>query len=102
MTINDTFRALIANEIKKREIYSKVGVVSEIDESARTCTVTPVDGTAKMYDVRLQSNISGSVGLVQIPQNGSNVVISYFSKNTAYVSLYTEIAKILIDTDLVE
>lgn len=92
----------IANALKQEKIYSIIGTVSNIDEVKRICDVTPLGDEATRFDVRLQSAISKKVGIVLIPKDGSDVIISFMNKTQAFVSLTSTLEKILIDTDLVQ
>ena len=81
------------------EMYSVVGEVSEVDETARTCTVQPANGTAKIIGCRLQSGIDSESGFVMVPKDGSNVVVSFLNKDAGFVTLMDEVDKIIIDCD---
>jgi len=89
--IKDLIKKLSKNN---EEIYSLVCTVVEVDENKRVIKVRPNNGDAEVFDVRLQSNVSGSLGFVCYPKIDSEVVISFLSKETAYVALYSEIEKI--------
>ncbi|QCW20330.1 hypothetical protein [Flavobacterium phage FPSV-S1] len=78
------------------EIYSVVGVVTAIDENKRTCTVQPSNGDAELHEVRLQTNVSGSVGLVQFPKIQSEVTISFFTKDLSFIAQTSIIDKIVL------
>jgi hypothetical protein len=67
-----------------------VGVASDIQ--ARTCTVTPVDGSAKIEGVRLNANTSGDKGMIIKPKSNTQVVVAMISQVDA----------IIIDRDEVE
>ena len=84
------------------EIFSTVGEVSEVDENARTCTITPANGTAKIVGCRLQSGIDSQSGFVMIPKEGTNAVATFINNQTAYVAMMDELEKIIVDTDLVQ
>ena len=86
---------------KNKEFYSKVGTVESVDEAKRTITFKPIRG-ATLEGVRLQAAISNATGLVQIPKVGSKVVVSFFSQTDAFCSAFTEVDKIIIDTELVQ
>lgn len=90
------------NSLKQEKIYSIIGTVSNVDEVKRICDVTPLGDEATRFDVRLQSAISKEVGIVLIPKDGSDVIISFMNKTQAFVSLTSTLEKILIDTDLVQ
>jgi len=94
--------AEIADIIKKmtktqEEIYSCVCTVTEIDEAKRLISVKPNNGSAEVFDVRLQTIVSGVLGLVVFPKNGSEVIINFISKEVAYVALFSEIEKIQLN-----
>ena len=81
------------------EIYSIVATVDEVDESARTCTCTPINDGAQLFNVTLQAARSASTGFVQIPAANSHVVVTFLSKYTAFVSLCVEVDKVLLNCD---
>lgn len=81
------------------EMYSVVATITSVDEAARTVDIQPIDGSAELFDVKLQANIDGTTGLVQIPTVDSYVVATFLSKDTAFISLCTDVDKILIDTE---
>ena len=66
MNPEQILNTLIDKRINEQEIYSVVGTVSNVNETTRKCDVTPIEG-AKIYDVRLQSVVSGTNGFIQIP-----------------------------------
>ena len=93
---------LLGNALKQEKIYSIIGTVSNVDEAKRICDVTPLGDEAKRFAVRLQSAISKKVGIVLIPKDKSDVIISFTNRTQAFVSLTSDLDKILIDTDLVQ
>ena len=89
---------IIYRVIKRLEIYSLVGTVSDIDETQRICTVSPLDGSAVVYGVRLQASLSPqngplNNGVVNIPKDQSNVIVTFLNKDTGFISQMTEVAK---------
>lgn len=86
---------------KTAEIYSVVCEVLEIDETARICDCRPLNGNADIFGVRLQANENESNGVVVIPVVGTNVVVTFLNKLTGFVSVCSEVDKIMITgTDL--
>lgn len=81
----------------KEEIYSLVCTVYEIDEEKRVISVKPNNGSADVFDVRLQTVVSSGLGLVCFPKNNSEVMITFVSKEIAYVSLFSVIEKIQLN-----
>jgi hypothetical protein len=97
----------IADAIKKAarsgtEIYLKLCTVDSVDETARTITCTPLDGTATLEDVNLQAVVEKKDGLLMVPKKGSMVAVGFFDKNNAVVLLYSEIEKIVLTVDSIE
>lgn len=76
------------------EIYSVVCTVKSVDDQKRTCVASPKNGDADLLDVRLQSEQSSSTGLYIKPSVNSDVLVTFLSKNTAYVALCTAIDSI--------
>jgi len=86
-------------EDKSAEIYSVVCTVESVDEAKRTADVAPINGNAEIFDVRLQSALNGSNGLCIFPVIGSVVIVTFLNKLTGYVSLFSEVDKITLDTE---
>ena len=101
MTYREAFFKLVEQRLELEELYSIIAVVNSVDEDTRTCVVTEVEG-AVLIDVKLQALNSSSLGLVQIPTVGSYVIVSFLSPTDSFISCYTNVDKILIDTDLVQ
>jgi hypothetical protein len=78
------------------EVYSLVARVTAVDESERTCDVQPLNGDAALFRVRLQSELSGALGIVAFPKEGSTVVVTFINKESAYVALCSEVTRIVI------
>jgi hypothetical protein len=72
------------------EVYAKVCEVIEVNQSEKTIDVKPIDGTAEIFDVRLQAE-SETGGLVLFPKKGSAVLVVFINKNCAAVVNTSEI-----------
>jgi len=102
MTTRDLLWANIDEWARNKSIYSIVGTVVSIDETERSCEVEPVDGSANIEKVRLQASLSLTTGFVCVPSVGSFVIVTFINDTTGYISLFSEIDKILFDSDLVQ
>lgn len=102
LSIREIFEEIIANQIDRENFYSVLGKAVNVDEATRTCDLEPIEDNAPRAGIRLQSAESGTTGIVLIPKEGSFIVASFFDKRTGFVSLTSELEKILIDTDLVQ
>jgi hypothetical protein len=92
--IKDILKKLYEN---KEEIYSVLCSVVEVDEGQRTIHAKPLNGSAEIFDVRLQTMLSGVIGIVNFPKVGSDVIVNFISKEVAYVALNSEIEKIQLN-----
>lgn len=84
---------------KNEEIYSLACNVLEVDEDKRTITAEPINGNAQIYDVRLQSELSASEGLVIFPKVNSVVIVTFINSMAGFVSLFTEIERVVLDCE---
>ncbi len=94
MEIKDILKKLNENQ---DEIYSVLCSVVEVDEGQRTIHAKPLNGSAEIFDVRLQTMLSGVIGIVNFPKVGSDVIVNFISKEVAYVALNSEIEKIQLN-----
>lgn len=79
----------IAGVIKKiskssDEVYAKICEVLEVNTNDKIIDVKPIDGTAEIFNVRLQAE-SETGGLVLTPKVGSMVLVVFLNKNNAAV-----------------
>lgn len=97
---DNTIKSLLREITKDRtvEIYSVLCSVDSVDHSERTIDATPLNGDAQIFNVRLQSEINSNIGLCIFPVIGSVVIVTFMNKLTGFVSTFSEIDKILIDT----
>ena len=84
--------------ISDYEIYDRPGVVQSVDLAKRTCNVTLLDGGA-LEDIKLQAQASLTSGVVVVPSVNSQVMVSFQGRTYGYVSQYTTVSQVLIDTD---
>lgn len=94
MEIKDLLRQLLKDN---EEIYSLVAKVVSVDEAKRVCKVEPLDGSASIFNVRLQSSVSSEIGLVIFPALESEVTVTFLAKELAYVSQTNKLEKILLN-----
>jgi len=84
------------------KIFTLIGTAKNVDATKRVCDFEPIGDEADRFNVRLQSVISETLGLVLIPKENSTIGISFLNSTMAFVSLTSKLEKILIDTDLVQ
>ncbi len=94
LSIREQFEEIIANQIDRENFYSIIGKAVNVDDTARTCDLEPIEDEAPRAGIRLQSSIDETKGFVLIPKEGSFIVASFFDRTTGFVSLTTEIEKI--------
>jgi hypothetical protein len=96
-TIGDLIFELIGIWARDHEFYSKHGTIKDIDLNERTCTVTPVDGGPDILDVYLEGDAGSeeSKGFFVVPAVGSLVIVTWTSKEEAFLSAYTNIDQVV-------
>lgn len=92
--LRDIIKQLIKDN---EEIYSVICSVKSVDKVKRTCNVTPINGDADLFSVRLQSKVSSEIGLVLFPSVDSHVTVTFISKELAFVSKTNQIDEILLN-----
>jgi hypothetical protein len=97
MNIRDILDDVVKQGLNKHEIYSIVCNVDSVDLGDRTCVCTPVNGGAELQDVRIQASLGGTTGLFIEPEVDSKVVVSFLSREIAYISLFSDIKNVYLD-----
>lgn len=96
----DNVKDIIKNLVKdSEEIYSQPCTVVSVDRSSRTIEAQPINGDAKLFDVRLQSRESGEMGLVIFPKIDSEVIVTFLSNTNAFVSRTQDIEDVVLKID---
>lgn len=99
-SIADIIGSFIENWSSKEELYLKVGVASEIDESDFTFKFTPIDEKSIVEDVRMKSIVDGGPeAFVIVPKEGTKVVVGFHSNTVGQCLIVQEAAKVLINTE---
>jgi hypothetical protein len=88
--MKDALRSLVTGN---EEIYSIIGKVTSVDGSF--CDVSPIDGSADLLGVRLQ--VTTVNGFLLIPKVNTNVIVSFLSKDEAFVSMVSEVDEIRLN-----
>lgn len=80
---------------KQNQFYSVIGKVKSVD--GRTCVVSPSDGAPDLLDVSLEADYEDteSKGFFVVPAVGSNVIVTFKSKDYGYLAAYTKIDSIV-------
>lgn len=100
MTIRDVIYQYFNQFLNKEKIYSKAGVVSNVNSTTKLCYVTPNDGSPMVYNVRLQAvKDASNTGVVILPKDGTNVIITYINRTVAFVSQCEEVDKLIISNN---
>jgi hypothetical protein len=86
MNTGDLIRRIIKSD---DEIYSVPCTVTSVDKTANTCDVTPLNDSADLVDVRLQTQ--PGKGFIAYPVVGSVVMVSFINKDEGFVSLLSDV-----------
>lgn len=92
MKIADALKVLLSNADNADSTIVALVVAHNNDG---TIDADPVDGSARIHDVRLRASIEGDEGLLVLPEVGSSVIIGY-SNGIYYVILTDAVNSVLI------
>jgi hypothetical protein len=96
MTLLESINKIIDQYFSSEKMYSVVGVVSEVDSATRTCTVSPIDDTPDLFDVRFQASESLTEGISIEPKDGSFVTVVFLNNTTGIIISTSEIKSVSI------
>jgi hypothetical protein len=99
MELDEVIELFTHRVINKERFYSQYGTAKDVDKDTRTCTFVPAGDDAERFNIRLQATMSGKLGFIIVPKEGSDIAVTFVNKSTGFVSLTTEAEKILIDTE---
>lgn len=100
--ISELIAQFVDKELSKERLYTVIGTATNVNETDRKCNFTPVGDEGGQFDVRLQSAFTGILGVVLIPKENSIIGVSFLNRTAGFVSLTSELEKVLIDTSLTE
>lgn len=83
----------LAGTYQKDNLNAILCEVVSVDTSKRTCVVATVNADVEIKDVQLMAGVND--GMLLIPKVGSQVVIIYSKMTLPYISLYSELEKVI-------
>ena len=97
MIIKDVIYNMFQQFLNKEKVYSKIGIVSNINTTIKLCNVMPNDGSPELFNVRLQAVKDASdTGITIIPKNNTNVIVTFINNKVGFISQCEEVDKIII------
>lgn len=94
--MENEIRNAIKKIVEKDEYgYCAICTIESVDLIENTCYCIPINGDSDLMNVKLIAN--NGTGFLIIPVIGSNVIVSLLSDQTAYVSMFSEVDKIIIN-----
>ena len=97
MGLNEDIKNAIRGIAEKHEeVYSIVCTVNDVDISGKTCNCSPINGDAKLLNVRLMTDVT-KVGIFVTPSVNSQVMVTMINKYTGYVSMFSELDEIQLN-----
>jgi hypothetical protein len=91
MEIDEIIRRLAGTNGEKSNEWRGI-LATVVSVSGTTCTVSPVDDSADIEDVRLQAQ--GSSGVLCVPATGSIVIVQMISEAEGYIAMFSELESI--------
>ena len=102
LNLSEILEQFVKGQLDKENFYSIIGKAVNVNEDERTCDLEPIEDEATREGIRLQSAIDGDNGFVLIPKENSFIVVSFFDSRTGFVSLTSELEKIIWDVELTQ
>lgn len=103
MSIASTISDFVKNWASKEELYLKVGVATDIDESDFTFKFTPIDEKSVVEDVRMKAIVDGNLeSFVIVPKEGTKVVVGFHSNTVGQCVMVQEADKVLINSNIIQ
>lgn len=97
MSLNEDIKNAIRSIAEKHEeIYSIVCTVDDVDIAGKTCNCSPINGDAKLLNVRLMTDVT-KVGIFVTPSVNSQVMVTMINKYTGFVSMFSELDEIQLN-----
>lgn len=90
MSLRKTVQEIVKEYLSREKIYSQVCTVDSVDETKRTCQLTPISGDAERKG-RLQGSLELTEGVYIKPKVGSKVVLSFINNITGVITKFSEI-----------
>ncbi|WP_338813659.1 hypothetical protein V9L05_20005 [Bernardetia sp. Wsw4-3y2] len=79
-------------------VESFLAKVTEVDKVNRLCDVQPLEG-AELFDVRICAiQLKQTNGFWIVPKVGSHVVVTMLGANSGFVSMFSEVEEIYLQT----
>lgn len=102
LSLSEILEQFVKGQLDRENFYSITGKAVNVNEDDRTCDLEPIEDEATREGIRLQAAISGTNGFVLIPKENSFIVVSFFDSRTGFVSLTSELEKIIWDVELTQ
>lgn len=96
MNIREAIIKIVENG-QNFEVYSKICAVTAIDKDLNVCDVKPLDGDAEILEVKLTATEGNKDGFIIYPKIESSVIVTFLDKDTAFVSMCTEIDEFIFN-----
>ena len=82
--------------------YAILAKVISLDENRRTANCQPLNGDAIFKNCRLNAQENNENGFVFIPKINSIVIIMKIDENKAFVAMFSQIDKVLMNAESIE
>lgn len=90
MDLKELLKAVLKDN---EEMYSKVCTVEVVN--GLVCDCVPVDGSAPILEVRITTNNESENYFAVIPKVGSQVIVTFLTKDVAFVSIVADPEKLV-------
>jgi len=94
MNIQDAIKILASDD---EETYSLLCTVNSVDTTNNVCVVTPINGDPQLFDVKFSPD-NTNTGFVVIPMVNSIVMVTFLSKENAFISMFSQVQSYSLKT----
>ena len=97
MSTTRELRDAIREMVKVELPYTVLCTVAAVDLDDMLCDCEPLDEGGNILDVKLMS--ANEKGFLIVPKVGSTVLVSFMSEETGYISMFSEVDEIQLNSD---
>jgi hypothetical protein len=96
MSLKTVIFNYVSEYLKNEKIYAQIGTISDINDTERSCIITPINGDSERK-MRLQASLNIAEGLYIKPVDGSKVMFVYLNSETGVITCFSHIDSINLD-----
>lgn len=82
-------------KLSRQDVFESIlGTVKDVDNSTKTCTVTPLEDGPDILEVRLSAEVSPTNGIILTPAIGSWVIVGQTATEQPHILMFSEVESV--------